>query len=116
MLVDEYQDVNRASAVLLRELVGDGSRLWAVGDPRQSIYRFRGASPVNARDFEKDYPTAKRMSLSVNYRSRKQIVDLFSACAKTMRVGRRYSSLEVKRGVGVDSIDWQDGNAERFQP
>ena len=42
ILVDEYQDVNRASARLLKALAGDGNRLWVVGDARQSIYRFRG--------------------------------------------------------------------------
>ena len=47
VLVDEYQDVNRASARLLRAVAGDGSRLWVVGDARQSIYRFRGASSIN---------------------------------------------------------------------
>ena len=44
LLVDEYQDVNRASTRLLRAVAGDGNRLWVVGDARQSIYRFRGAS------------------------------------------------------------------------
>jgi DNA helicase II / ATP-dependent DNA helicase PcrA len=56
LLVDEYQDVNRASALLVKELAGDGERLWVVGDARQSIYRFRGAAPVNTRDFEKGLP------------------------------------------------------------
>ena len=45
VLVDEYQDVNRASARLLKMVAGDGERLWVVGDARQSIYRFRGAPP-----------------------------------------------------------------------
>ena len=47
LLVDEYQDVNRASALLVKELAGEGERLWVVGDARQSIYRFRGAAPDN---------------------------------------------------------------------
>ena len=47
VLVDEYQDVNRASARLLKTVAGDGERLWVVGDARQSIYRFRGASSEN---------------------------------------------------------------------
>src|SRR5258706_14607728 len=42
VLVDEYQDVNRASARLLKSIAGDGKRLLVVGDARQSIYRFRG--------------------------------------------------------------------------
>ena len=47
LLVDEYQDVNRASGRLLHAVAGDGRRLWVVGDSRQSIYRFRGASSTN---------------------------------------------------------------------
>ncbi|UPT91704.1 ATP-dependent helicase [Bradyrhizobium barranii subsp. apii] len=74
ILVDEYQDVNRASALLLKELAGEGKTLWVVGDARQSIYRFRGAAPTNTTNFEKDYPNAKRKALAINYRSRKQIV------------------------------------------
>src|SRR5690606_26892099 len=42
VLVDEYQDVNRASVRLLQAIVGDGRNLWVVGDARQAIYRFRG--------------------------------------------------------------------------
>lgn len=106
LLVDEYQDVNRASALLLKELAGDGERLWVVGDARQSIYRFRGAAPINTRDFEKDYPRGERKALAVNYRSRRQIVDTFGAYAGAMRVGRtRTSALEANRGEGVDAVD-----------
>ncbi|KJQ92031.1 hypothetical protein UF05_07560, partial [Vibrio sp. S457-15] len=47
VLVDEYQDVNRSSIRLLMLLCGEGENLWAVGDARQSIYRFRGASSVS---------------------------------------------------------------------
>src|SRR5207244_9113051 len=63
LLVDEYQDVNRASARLLKALAGDGERLWVVGDARQSIYRFRGASSANMVRFDTDFPRAKRLSL-----------------------------------------------------
>lgn len=107
VLVDEYQDVNRASAHLLKELAGDGERLWVVGDARQSIYRFRGASPVNTRNFEKDYPTGVRKPLGVNYRSRRQIVDAFTAYAVRMRVGQgRSAALQAHRGDDVTTIDF----------
>jgi DNA helicase-2/ATP-dependent DNA helicase PcrA len=116
LLVDEYQDVNRASALLVKELAGDGKRLWVVGDARQSIYRFRGAAPVNTRDFEKDYPKGQRKPLEINYRSHKQIVDTFGAYAGTMRVGGgRVVTLEAKRGPGDEAIDCnvaRDRNAE----
>lgn len=107
LLVDEYQDVNRASALLLKELAGDGERLWVVGDARQSIYRFRGAAPINTRDFEIDYPKGRRMPLDVNYRSRKGIVDTFGTYAGAMRVGNgRSVSLGSNRGPGSESLDY----------
>lgn len=106
LLVDEYQDVNRASALLVKEIAGEGERLWAVGDTRQSIYRFRGAAPTNTRDFERDYPTGRRKPLKVNYRSRKEIVDAFGAYSETMKVGGSQSDvLEAKRGTGAQAID-----------
>src|SRR5207253_2917760 len=47
ILVDEFQDINRASGVLLRLLAGNERRVWVVGDANQAIYAFRGASPAN---------------------------------------------------------------------
>ena len=94
ILVDEYQDVNRASGVLLKLLAGDGKTLWVVGDARQSIYRFRGASPLNIRNFERDFPRAKRLSLDINYRSQDPVVRLFEAFTEKMRAS--VSSLPAK--------------------
>ncbi len=86
VLVDEYQDVNRASALLLRELAGDGRGLWVVGDARQAIYRFRGAAPVNMRLFATDdYPGAVVQTLGYNYRSQPVIVATVAAMAPQMR-------------------------------
>src|SRR4029077_11230412 len=68
-LVDEYQDVNRASTRLLKAVAGDGKRLWVVGDARQSIYRFRGASSANMVAFSGEYANASADQLSVSYRS-----------------------------------------------
>ncbi|QIG97611.1 ATP-dependent helicase [Bradyrhizobium sp. 6(2017)] len=78
ILVDEFQDVNRASVRLLKAIAGDGENLWVVGDAKQSIYRFRGASSVNVARFGKeDFAGAKRGRLKVNYRSTEEIVDTF---------------------------------------
>jgi Zn-dependent peptidase ImmA (M78 family) len=84
--IDEYQDVNRASAMMVREIVGDGDNLWAVGDARQSIYRFRGASAANIAKFEMDYPKGVRDGLEINYRSTKEIVDFYAGFGGTMKV------------------------------
>ena len=86
ILVDEYQDVNRASGLLLKELAGDGRGLWAVADIRQSIHRWRGATTANIRQFKKDFPKAKEtLSLKKNYRSKPDIVDIFSEYAPKMK-------------------------------
>jgi DNA helicase-2/ATP-dependent DNA helicase PcrA len=74
ILVDEFQDMNRASAVLLRELAGTEKRVWVVGDANQAIYAFRGASPANIREFEQDFPGAFVLPLGRNYRSRPDLV------------------------------------------
>ena len=84
ILVDEYQDINRASGKLLKEISGDGEGLWAVGDLRQSIYRWRGASPANIKSFDADYPNTFEKSLKKNYRSFDEIIGLFSHFAKQM--------------------------------
>src|SRR5205085_8456060 len=74
--VDEFQDINRASGVLLRLLAGEERNVWVVGDANQAIYGFRGASPANIANFQQDYPGAVVLPLSHNYRSRPDIVDL----------------------------------------
>ncbi len=79
ILVDEFQDINRASGVLLRQLAGEACRIWVVGDANQSIYAFRGASPANIANFQEDYPGAVVLPLSRNYRSRPDIVQLAEA-------------------------------------
>jgi superfamily I DNA/RNA helicase len=88
ILVDEYQDVNRASARLLIELRREGAQLWVVGDARQSLYRWRGASSANMAGFEADFPGGKRLPLGRNYRSTDHIVTLGKAFAREMRAGR----------------------------
>ena len=88
ILVDEYQDVNRASGLFLKELAGVGAGLWVVGDTRQAIYRFRGAAPANMRRFGEDFPGAKVKSLRYNYRSQPAIVDVFAGLAPNMRASR----------------------------
>lgn len=102
VLVDEYQDVNRSSVRLLSALRPDGRNLWMVGDAKQSIYRFRGASSFNMTRFgREDFPGGKRGRLKRNYRSVPQIVASFSGFAITMRAGDADSGLEADRvGAG----------------
>ncbi len=79
ILVDEFQDINRASGILLRELAGDARHAWVVGDANQAIYGFRGASPANIASFHNDYAGAVVLPLSRNYRSRPDIVNFADA-------------------------------------
>ncbi|MEK6791642.1 MAG: 3'-5' exonuclease, partial [Deltaproteobacteria bacterium] len=74
MLVDEYQDTNRAQYALTSLLSGGTRNIFAVGDPDQSIYGWRGADINNILDFEKDYPDAAVLRLEENYRSTKKIL------------------------------------------
>ena len=85
ILVDEYQDVNRASVRLIKAIAGEGKRLWVVGDSRQSIYRFRGASSINMKRFIEDFPGAQVEGLDINYRSSNEIVDLYCHFSMGMR-------------------------------
>ncbi|NKN09564.1 UvrD-helicase domain-containing protein [Rhizobium laguerreae] len=99
VLVDEYQDVNRSSVRLLSALRPDGRNLWVVGDAKQSIYRFRGASSFNMTRFgRQDFAGGKRARLKRNYRSTQEIVTSFSNFAVTMRAGDTDSGLEAERG------------------
>ena len=84
ILVDEYQDVNRSSVRLLKAIAGDGRNLWAVGDMKQSIYRFRGASSYNMVRFTEDFTGAKRGQLKKNYRSHEEIVETYLTFASAM--------------------------------
>ncbi|MCA0187108.1 MAG: UvrD-helicase domain-containing protein [Proteobacteria bacterium] len=77
ILVDEYQDVNRASAQLVKALAAHAETLWVVGDARQAIYRFRGASMRSIVKFGDDYPDHVPFPLNENRRSYEEVVRVF---------------------------------------
>lgn len=101
VLVDEYQDVNRASVRLLKAIVGKGGNLWVVGDARQSIYRFRGASATNMAQFSSDFPGAQVRQLGINYRSGQEVIELFTAFSGTMKASRGALPLQLKADRGA---------------
>lgn len=75
ILVDEFQDTNTAQYVLVRLLAGERRNLFAVGDPDQSIYAFRGADYRNVQRFQSDYEDTTIILLEQNYRSHQAILD-----------------------------------------
>ncbi len=79
ILVDEFQDTNTAQYQLVRLLAGPHGNLFVVGDPDQSIYRFRGAIPHNVTQFRHDYDPVKLIRLGQNYRSHQLILDAATA-------------------------------------
>ena len=98
VLVDEYQDVNRSSVRLLNALKPGGYNLWVVGDSKQSIYRFRGASSFNISRFgHEDFPGGITGFLEENYRSVPEIVDTFTGFAEGMGVGGIQGRLQANR-------------------
>lgn len=100
ILVDEYQDVNRSSVRLLKALKPTGVNLWVVGDAKQSIYRFRGASSFNMSRFgREDFPGAVRDSLQQNYRSTSEVVNVFSTFASSMAAADNKTPLSAERGA-----------------
>jgi ATP-dependent DNA helicase Rep len=79
LLVDEYQDTNRAQYRLVQQLVGVRGALTVVGDDDQSIYAWRGAQPENLALLAEDFPRLKVIKLEQNYRSSGRILKAANA-------------------------------------
>jgi len=79
LMIDEYQDTNRAQYHLVELLASGHRNLMVVGDPDQGVYSFRGATIRNILDFEQDYPDATIIPLTRNYRSTRTILSAANA-------------------------------------
>ena len=103
LLVDEFQDTNIAQYSLLRLLAGKSPDLFVVGDPDQSIYRWRGADYRNVHRFQEDYPQARTILLEQNYRSTQTILDVATAVIDR-NPGRQRKLLYTDRGPGTPVV------------
>lgn len=113
IMVDEYQDTNRAQFNLIRLLAGGHGNLCVVGDDDQSIYKFRGADINNILDFEKYFNNAKIIKLEQNYRSTQKILDVANEVIKN-NAGRKDKRLwtSVKDGTKVIFNVYENGYEE----
>jgi DNA helicase II / ATP-dependent DNA helicase PcrA len=112
LLVDEYQDTNRAQYVFLRLLAGEGGNLFVVGDDDQSIYGWRGADIRNILDFEKDFPESRMVRLERNYRSSANILEAANRVI-ALNVQRKGKTLRTDAPAGeritlVEAADERD--------
>ena len=113
ILVDEYQDTNRAQYRWLQLLAGERRNLFVVGDDFQSIYGFRGADIRNILDFEDDFPDARVVKLEQNYRSTQTILSAANAVMSNNR-GQMHKELwtDVGQGDRVNVRELEDEHAE----
>src|SRR5215471_4087271 len=99
LLVDEYQDTNQLQFGLIRLLTEKQQNICVVGDPDQSIYRWRGADITNILKFEEHFPAAKVIRLEENYRSTHNILDVASGVIRH-NVERKEKSLWTRNPAG----------------
>ena len=113
VLVDEYQDTNHAQYRLLQLLAAQHGNVFAVGDPDQSVYGFRGADIRNILDFDRDFPGAREIALEQNYRSTNSILESANAVIENNR-DRKPKQLfsELGQGDPVEVVEVEDEHAE----
>ena len=100
LLVDEYQDTNKAQYISINMLAKAHQNICVVGDDAQSIYRWRGADIQNILDFQKDYPYCKVVKLEQNYRSTKNILAAADSVIKNNRN-------QLKKTIWTDNDEGQ---------
>ncbi|MCJ2533877.1 MAG: UvrD-helicase domain-containing protein [Candidatus Thermoplasmatota archaeon] len=110
ILIDEYQDVNSTQIQLVDFLSPEN--IFCVGDPRQSIYGWRGSDIRYILNFEEKYPDCEIITLRKNYRSTGHIVDLINNSIKNMRLADLQSSIEGKKDINLLKFTSEDEEFE----
>jgi len=111
LLVDEYQDTNSLQFGLIRLLTEKQQNICVVGDPDQSIYRWRGADITNILKFEEHFPSAKVIRLEENYRSTQNILDVASGLIRH-NIERKEKALWTRNTAGEKIRYYQALDAE----
>lgn len=97
VLVDEYQDVNQIQVDLLKKIKKNS--LFVVGDPRQAIYGWRGASIDHILHYNKDFENPQILALKDNYRSAANIVQLFNTVIEPMKLPPLHAVTNVEKPI-----------------
>ncbi len=109
-MIDEYQDTNYSQYLIAKYLAAESRNICVVGDDDQSIYSWRGADIRNILNFEKDYDSARSITLEENYRSTKQILEAASTVISNNE-NRKEKNVRAFRGDG-ESVVWCSTNNE----
>ena len=109
LLVDEYQDTNRAQYQLVNMLAERYRNVCVVGDADQGVYSWRGATIQNLLDFERDYPDAQVFLMEQNYRSTQNILEIANALIEH-NVQRKPKSLWTEAGNGELTVQFRADN------
>ena len=109
VLVDEYQDTNKAQDILVAMLADKSQNICVVGDDQQSIYKFRGANIDNILSFEKRFKNTKVIKLEQNYRSTKSILKIANEVIKN-NTGNVEKNLWTENDEGAKPFVFQGGN------
>lgn len=108
LVVDEYQDISPAQQRLVEAWLGEGDDLFVVGDPRQTIYSFAGASAEPMLAMPRRYPTATVVTLERCYRSRPEVLDLaaqiVTAGSESGDLGRALRAVRAPASPGVPAV------------
>ena len=115
VLVDEYQDSNKAQFMLLKQIVGPDCFLCAVGDDDQSIYRFRGAEVRNILDFAKSFPKTRTVTLGRNYRCTESILNVAKDVIEYNKGRAEKKLCAEKQGGSLPKVYYVDNGIEEAQ-